>query len=63
VGDIVTEYDGRQINNANEFPLMVARTPVSKKVQMKVFRESKEIAMSITVGELKDSETGGAGRG
>lgn len=63
VGDIVTEYDGQQVNNANEFPLMVARTPVSKKVQMKVFRESKEIAMSMTVGELKDSETGGAGRG
>jgi serine protease Do len=63
VGDIVTEYDGHQVKNANDFPLMVARTPVNKNVQMKVFRETKEMAMSITVGELKDSQTGGAGKG
>jgi serine protease Do len=63
VGDIVTEYDGQQVKNANDFPLMVARTPVNKNVQMKVFRESKEMAMSITVREQKDSETGGAGKG
>jgi serine protease Do len=63
VGDIVTEYDGQQVKNANDFPLMVARTPVNKNVQMKVFRETKEMDMSITVGELKDSQTGGAGKG
>jgi serine protease Do len=26
VGDIITEYDGEQVAEANEFPLMVART-------------------------------------
>src|SRR6266513_568118 len=63
VGDIVTEYDGRQVKDANEFPLMVARTPVNKDVRMKVFREKKEIAMTMTIGELKDTQNGGAGKG
>ena len=63
VGDIVTEYDGRQVKDANEFPLMVARTPVNKDVHMKVFREKKEIAMTMTIGELKDTQNGGAGKG
>jgi hypothetical protein len=42
---------------------MVARTPVDKKVQMKVIREKREVAMTMTVGELKDTQTGGSGRG
>ena len=63
VGDIVTEYDGHDVKSANEFPLMVARTPVDKTVQMKVIREKKEIAMTLTVGELNDTRTGGSGKG
>ena len=63
VGDIVTEYDGHEVKSANEFPLMVARTPVDKKVQMKVIREKKEVPMTMTVGELKDTQTGGSGKG
>jgi serine protease Do len=63
VGDIVTEYDGHEVKNANDFPLMVARTPVDKKVQLRVIREKKEVAMTMTVGELKDTQTGGSGRG
>jgi len=42
---------------------MVARTPVNKDIRMKVFREKKEIAMTMTIGELKDTQNGGAGKG
>jgi serine protease Do len=63
VGDIVTEYDGKEVKNANEFPLMVARTPVNKNVKVKVFRERKEMAMTMIIGELKDTQTGEAAKG
>jgi serine protease Do len=63
VGDIVTEYDGREVKNANDFPLMVARTPVNKNVRLKILREKKELAMTMTIGELKDTQTGEAGKG
>lgn len=39
VGDVVTEYDGQEIKAAGDFPIMVARTPVQKKVEVKVLRE------------------------
>jgi serine protease Do len=63
VGDIVIEYDGRRVQNAADFPLMVARTPVDKQVQVKVFREKTEIAMTMTVGELKEQQKGGVDEG
>ena len=41
VGDVITEYDGQQVKEANDFPLMVARTQVNKEVQMKVLEKGK----------------------
>jgi serine protease Do len=58
-GDIVTEYDGRPINDAGEFPLMVARTSVGKKVALKVLRENKEVPFSVTINELVEPHSPG----
>jgi serine protease Do len=55
VGDIITEYDGQQVKEANDFPLMVARTQVNKAVQMKVLREGKNLPFSVTVGEMPEA--------
>ncbi len=55
VGDIITEYDGQQVKEANDFPLMVARTQVNKRVEMKVLREGKGLPFSVTVGEMPDA--------
>ena len=54
VGDVITEFDGNKIEDANALPLVVARTPVGKKVQLKILREKKELMLTATIAELKE---------
>jgi serine protease Do len=56
VGDVIIEFDGKEIKDSGELPIVVARTPVDRKVRMKVLRDKKELQLSVTVGELKDEE-------
>lgn len=56
VGDVIVEFDGTKIRESNELPLIVARTPVGKKVRMKVLRDKKEVILSAAVGELREEE-------
>jgi len=55
VGDVITEYDGQQVKEANDFPLMVARTQVNREVQVKVVREGKNVPFRVTVGEMPEA--------
>jgi serine protease Do len=54
VGDIITEYDGHQVKEANDFPLLVARTQVNKEVQVKVLREGKNIPFRVTIAQMPE---------
>lgn len=56
VGDIITEYDGQQVNEANDFPLMVARTRVNKEVQVKVVREGKNVPFMVIITEMPETQ-------
>jgi serine protease Do len=56
VGDVITEFDGKEVKDSGDLPIIVARTTVDKKVRMKVLRDKKEIVLSVAVGELKDEE-------
>jgi serine protease Do len=56
VGDVIVEFDGKEIKDSGELPIIVARTPVEKKVRMKVLRDKKELILNVGVGELKDEE-------
>ena len=56
VGDVIVEFDGKEVKDSSDLPIIVARTPVDKKVRMKVLRDKKEIVLNVTVGELKDEE-------
>lgn len=56
VGDVIIEFDGKVIKESNDLPIIVASTPVNKKVQLKVLRDKKEVTLSVTVGELKEEE-------
>lgn len=55
-GDIIIEFDGKEIKESNDLPIVVARTPVGKKVRLKVLRDKKEMILSVKVGELKEEE-------
>jgi serine protease Do len=56
VGDVIVEFDGKEVKDSGDLPIIVARTPVDKKVRMKVVREKNEVVLGVAVGELKDEE-------
>ena len=56
VGDVIVEFDGKEVKDSGDLPIIVARTPVDKKIRMKVLRDKKEITLNVAVGELKDEE-------
>jgi serine protease Do len=56
VGDVIVEFDGKEVKDSGDLPIIVARTPVDKKVRMKVLRDKKETFLNVAVGELKDEE-------
>ena len=56
VGDVIVEFDGKEVKDSGDLPIIVARTPVDKKIRMKVLRDKKEFTLNVAVGELKDEE-------
>ena len=68
-GDIIVEYDGKQVDELNDLPRLVAATPIDETVKVKVFRDGKERTIKVKIGRLDDGkvalaaddeETGGA---
>jgi len=55
-GDIILEFNGEKIKQMKELPIIVAKTEVGKKVEVKIWRNKKEITKSITLGRLETSE-------
>ena len=55
-GDIILEFKGTLINKMQELPLIVAQTDVGETVEVKVWRNNKELIKKITLGRLETSE-------
>jgi serine protease Do len=55
-GDIILEFNGERIQEMKELPIIVAKTQVGKKVDVKIWRNKKEIIKKITLGRLETSE-------
>jgi serine protease Do len=55
-GDVVVEYDGKKINNANDLPFLVAGTPVDKTVSLQLFRDNKNMTLAVTIGKMNEEE-------
>ena len=56
-GDVILEYDGKQINEGSELPRYVAATPIDKKVPVVVFRDGKKKVFSVVIAKLKGGDT------
>jgi len=54
-GDIILEFNGTLINEMKELPKIVAQTEVGKIVDVKVWRNKKEITKKIKLGRLETS--------
>ncbi len=55
-GDIILEFNGVLINEMKELPKIVAQTEVGKTVNVKVWRNKKEILKKIKLGRLETSK-------
>ena len=55
-GDIILEFNGEKIQEMKELPIIVAKTEVGKRVDVKIWRNKKEITKKITLGRLETSE-------
>jgi serine protease Do len=55
-GDIILEFNGAKIDEMKELPIIVAQTEVGKTVDVKIWRNKKEIIKKIKLGRLETSE-------
>ena len=55
-GDVIIEFNRKEIKDSSDLPPVVARVEPGTTVQLKVLREGKQVSLPITVGELKDNE-------
>jgi serine protease Do len=54
-GDIILEFNGTKINEMKQLPIIVAQTEVGKTVDVKIWRNKKEIDKKIKLGRLETS--------
>jgi serine protease Do len=55
-GDVIVRYNRQEIKDANELPILVARTKPGEQATVVVLRDKKEIPLKVKVGELKEEE-------
>ena len=54
-GDIILEFDGKEVDTMRKLPKLVAQTKVGKKVILKIWRNQKLISKRVLLGRLESS--------
>ncbi len=55
-GDIILRFDGSEVKDIQDLQMKVAATPVGKKTSVVVWRDNKEISLSMVIGEMPSDE-------
>ena len=55
-GDIILEFDGKNVQTMRTLPKLVAQTEVGKKVILKIWRNQKLISKKVLLGRLESSK-------
>jgi len=55
-GDIILEFDGKEVDTMRRLPKLVAQTEVGKKVILKIWRNQKLISKKVLLGRLESSK-------
>ena len=56
VGDVIMEFDGREVVNSSNLPPIVGSAPVGQEVKVKVLRNGKPKMLALSLGELQDQD-------
>ncbi len=54
-GDLIAEYDGREVENTRQLRNMVANTMPGSSVEVLIVRDEKKMTLSIKIGELSET--------
>ncbi|HBL22979.1 MAG TPA: peptidase [Deltaproteobacteria bacterium] len=54
-GDVIVEFDGKEIAGSNDLPRVVAATPVGKDVAVKLLRNGKTIGKNVKITQMEDN--------
>ncbi len=55
-GDLITEFDGRKVEDAKVFQSLVAHTKPDKRVTVKVLRGGRETSLAVVTGEMPSKQ-------
>ena len=53
-GDVIAEFDGKEVSDSKDLPRIVASTPVGKTVTVKVLRDGKVTDRQVKLGEMEE---------
>jgi serine protease Do len=53
-GDVIVQFDGKDVANSKDLPRIVASTPVGKEVTIKLSRDGKVLDRQVKVGEMEE---------
>ena len=56
VGDVIVEFDGKEVESSGALPPMVGVSKVGTKVPVKVIRSGKPLTLKVTISELPEEE-------
>ncbi len=61
-GDVIVEFDGKDIATSNDLPRVVAATPVGKDVSVKLLRGGKTVSKTVKIARMEDTVAEVAGK-
>jgi serine protease Do len=53
-GDVILQFDGKDVSDSKELPRIVASTPVGKSVMVKIARDGKVTDRQVKLGEMEE---------
>jgi len=53
-GDVIVEFDGKEVASSKDLPLIVSSTPVGKSITIKLSRDGKVFDRQVKVGEMEE---------
>jgi serine protease Do len=53
-GDVIVEFDGKEVTDSKDLPRIVASTPIGKAVTIKLLRNEKALDRQVKVGEMEE---------
>lgn len=56
-GDVVLNFDGKDVTEMKRLPRIVAETPIDKNVVVSLWRKGKEVKVNVVVEELNEADT------